>query len=71
MLNQVSGKSVLDIVSFSIILIADMLLPWIKPFTGLFNWESCQPGFGVLQVIIAVYCVIQIVWSWNNYKELG
>ena len=71
MLNQVSGKSVVDMILFGVILVADIILPWVKPFTGLFNWEACQPGFGTLQIIIALVCVGQIVWSYVNYKELG
>ena len=71
MLNQVSGKSIVDMILFSVILAADILLPFIKPFTALFNWEVLQPGFGTLQILIALGCIGQIWWSIKNYNELG
>ena len=67
-LNEISGYAFLGIVQWFIVLGLDLTFEW---------WAegriTHQPGFGSLQIIVALLCIVNICWSiflWNEWKGL-
>lgn len=63
-IGEVEGFLLEDMCIYTAVLVGNLLY---DPVAWLFRWRYC-PGYGTLQIIIAVVCVIQLLRKWSQWR---